>query len=191
MKTISERTKYGSSELITLIVLQGVFIYCIIVSSNSLVQFWFWPILLFNTFNLLRPKTLELTIDDKNIIIKKNKGFFKLGITTDCFEIDKIKVISIIGGPNSRHSWHTIEFTDTNNVSSDIVFIVFENRIEAVNSLKSILEKPNVSLRLFTDIYDPQSEYFKTLIFKKYSLIHDKFKINIHFDKGKYSYFYQ
>ncbi len=188
MKTISERTKYGSSELITLIVLQGVFIYCIISSSNSLVQFWFWPILLLNTFNLLRPKTLSLTIDDKNIIIKKNKGLFKLGVTTECFEIEKIKIISIVGGPNTRHNRHTIEFTDTNNISCDIVFIVFQNRIDAVNSLKSILEKPNVSLRLFTDIYDPQSEYFKTLILNKYSLIHDKFKINIHFDKGKYSY---
>ena len=188
MKTITERTKYGSNELITLLALECFFIYCIILSLNSNVQFWFWPLFIFNTFHLLRPKTLSLTIDDKNIIIKKNKGFFKLGVTTDCFEIDKIKIISILGGPNSRHSWHIIKFTDTNNVSSDIVFIDFENRIDAVNSLKSILEKPNVSLRLFTDIYDPQSEYFKTLIMKKYSLIHDKFKININFDKGKYSY---
>ena len=191
MKTIVERTKFGKGDLITLLVLESIFIYFIFVSRNDFgfAHFCLWTMLLVNGFVLLRPKTLSITIDDENIIIKKNRGFFKLAVSTDIIEIDKIKIISITGGPINRYNRYSVEFTDLNNINSDIEFVVFQNRIDTVNAIKNILEKQNVSIRLVTDIYDPQSEYFKTLIFNKYSLTHDKFKTIIHFNKGKYLYF--
>ncbi len=190
MKTIVESTKFGKGDLFWLLVLECISIYYVVFAPiNNFGTFCFLTALIVNSYVLLRPKTLSIEIDDKIIIIKKNRGFLKLAVSTDIIEIDKIKTISITGGPNNRYKRYSVEFTDINNVNSDIEFVVFQNRIDAVNAIKNILEKQNVSLRLVTDIYDPQSEYFKTLIINKYSLIHDKYKTTIHFDKGKYLYF--
>ena len=184
MKTINETKKDSIWNWARYIVIT----YCFVFGVKSEYPILKWslavPTILIFLIFLLRKKTLSITVDNNIVIVKYNYGFLNLRLKTQEFTADEITNFTV--SATAREEFYTIEISDGKEKNALMKFKDLKNRVIAIEILKDILESQDIKLKIYTNIYDPSSDFLKELILKKYSLNHNKFKSEIYFDGKKY-----